>query len=385
MNKKLLAVAVAAALAAPGIALAEGSSVTISGFIKQGWENYSVSGSNNTRLNTSQNRMVDGASRIYFNSTEDLGNGLSGIMQVDFRVMPNNNVGVGASGTGLDGGNTYVGLKSDSWGELTMGRRDFHYMVATMPVDNTASIAGPLQAVPTSIIDYVGNRSVGVGSQGNAVKYQSPNWNGFSAVIGWSADVTFGTTGSDMAVSASTTKRKGDAWNFAPRYENGPFGIGYSYWRNKYDSPVAGVAFADERADTVWGYYKFGDFKIGLGWNKIKLEDATGLGELGHRVAWTIPMSYTWGPHNIAGHYSVARDIDGPGGNQADTGARMGAIAYSYSFSKRTAIGLAYAKINNDKNINYDFFTSNGFGTPLTGVIAGESPRMLQATVVHNF
>jgi predicted porin len=391
MNKKLLAVAVAGALAAPGVAFAQ-STVTISGFIKQGLENYSVSNSNAGRLNNSQMRLVDSASRIYFNSTEDLGNGLKGIMQVDLRIMANNNVGVGGAGVGLDGGNTYVGLKSATLGELTMGRRDLHYMVATMPVDDTASVAGPLQAVPTSIMDFIGSHGVGVGSQANTVKYETPNWSGFSGVLAWSANVEdnnrFPGQLSDMNFSApGVASRKGDAWNFAPQYVNGPFGIGYSYWRNKYDSATAGEALADERADTLWGYYKFGGFKIGLGWNKIKLEDAVLGGEIAHRQAWTIPMSYTWGPHNIAGHYSVARNAEGPGGNMGDTGARMGAIAYSYSFSKRTSVGLTYAKINNDKNINYNFFTSNGFGTPVIGggVQPGESPRMIQATIAHSF
>jgi predicted porin len=390
MNKKLLAVAVVSALAAPGVALAmDGSTVTISGFIKQGLESYSVSGSpSNTRLNTSQMRLVDSASRIYFNSTEDLGNGLKGVMQIDMRVWPNTNAA--ANGAGLDGGNTYVGLRSDTWGELSMGRRDFHYMVATIPIDNMASVAGPLQTSPTSIIDYVGNKSVGVGSQQNAVKWASPNWNGFSAVIGYSAEV--GSGGSDMALpggigglAAGTTTRKGDAWNVAPMYINGPFGVGYSYWKNKFDQPAAGLGLANERADTLWGYYTINGFKIGLGWNKIKLDDATGAGELGNRDAWTIPMNYTWGPHNVAAHYSVARDINTPAGDIVDSGARMFAIAYSYSFSKRTSVGLAYAKISNDTNINYDFFTSNGFGAPATGVLNGESPRMFQATIAHSF
>lgn len=390
MNKKLLAVAVAGALAAPGLALAQASSVTISGFIKQGVESTAYSGvTSNTRLNDSQMRLVDSASRVVFNSTESLGNGLSGIMQVDVRVWPNTDIASGGPGIGLDGGNTYVGLSSKTMGELTLGRRDLHYMVATIPLDGTPGGAGALQATPTSLIDYIGSESVGVGSQKNTVKWQSPNWNGFSSVIAWSMDV--GNSAGDMAASA-TSARKGNAWNIAPMYVNGPWGIGYSYWRNKYDAPAAGAPIAgspagtpDERADTLWGYYKFGDFKIGLGWNKIKLDDATGLGKIVDRDAWTLPMSYTWGPHSVAGHYTVARDVDTAAGNLNDTGARMFAIAYSYSLSKRTQVGLTYAKINNDSGVNYGLFTSNGFGSPASTLVNGESPRMVQATVNHSF
>ena len=88
MNKKLLAVAVAGALAAPGVALAQASSVTISGFFKVGWENLNYSNAVATRLNTSQYRVVDNSSRIIFTSVEDLGNGLSAVGQLDVRFAP---------------------------------------------------------------------------------------------------------------------------------------------------------------------------------------------------------------------------------------------------------------------------------------------------------
>ncbi|MFH1044172.1 MAG: porin [Pseudomonadota bacterium] len=392
MNKKLLAIAVAGALAAPGVALAEGSSVTISGFIKQGLEQLSYSGTPaDTRLNTSQMRVVDGASRVVFNSTESLGNGLSGIMQVDLRITGNVNAWVGPGGVGLDGGNTYVGLKSDSWGELSMGRRDMHYMVATIPLDNTPSVAGPLQYSPTSLIDFVGNVGSGVGSQGSAVLYKTPNWNGFSAALGYTAN--FADTTGDMnipvggvaaGVAAGTaSSRKGDGWNVAPMYVNGPFGIGYSYWSNKYDAP--GITTLDDRSDTLWGYYTFNGFKIGLGWNRIELTDAIAGTKAAERDAWTIPMSYTSGPHNIAGHYTVAGDIDDATGSVADSGARMFAIAYSYSFSKRTAVGLSYSKIDNDSLANYGFFTGHAQGSATEWPLAGESPRSIQATIVHSF
>jgi predicted porin len=59
MNKKLMAVAVAGALAAPGVALAQASSVTISGFFKVGLESlsYSNQAAGVSRLNNSQMRV----------------------------------------------------------------------------------------------------------------------------------------------------------------------------------------------------------------------------------------------------------------------------------------------------------------------------------------
>ncbi|HEV8094695.1 MAG TPA: porin, partial [Burkholderiales bacterium] len=64
MNKKLLAVAVAGALAAPGVALAQ-SSVTISGNFKASFQQYKIGNAAPARAgtNTSQTLVHDDSSR----------------------------------------------------------------------------------------------------------------------------------------------------------------------------------------------------------------------------------------------------------------------------------------------------------------------------------
>ncbi len=86
MNKKLLAVAVASALAVPVTASAQ---VTISGIFKVGISNISMGGTVTPgRANDSQLRVDDNSSRILFNVTEDLGGGLAAIGQLDLRFAP---------------------------------------------------------------------------------------------------------------------------------------------------------------------------------------------------------------------------------------------------------------------------------------------------------
>src|ERR1035437_1053695 len=155
MNKKLLAVAVAGALAAPGVALAQASSVTISGFFKVGWENLNYSNSPATRLNSSQNRVVDNSSRVIFNSVEDLGNGLAAVGQLDVRFAPDQASNIQTSNP-IGSGNTFVGLKSNTMGMLTIGRWDLHYGKAG---DATADKAGALQASTISLFDYINGTS----------------------------------------------------------------------------------------------------------------------------------------------------------------------------------------------------------------------------------
>ncbi len=416
MNKKLLAVAVAGALAAPGVALAQASSVTISGFFKVGVENINYGSAGQGRLNSSQTRVQDNSSRMLFNSTEDLGNGLSAVGQLDLRFTPNSATATPTSNP-IGSGNTWVGLASKSWGRITVGRHDLHYGKAP---DDTAAKAGALEAAAISLFDYIGSTVIANGSRTqNVVRYDMPNINGLDATVAWSSNPV-GNQNGDMvcaggAAATSCTaaitnppvlsNRRGDGWNINPQYTNGPFQIGYDYWRARPDFVAAsGTAAAlsvysavpfDQRGDSVYGYYKFGGFKVGLGWNKSRLETSAsgqiaGFGsgaKVGERTAWTLPMSYVWGPHNVVGHYTRTNNISSDTGTYAGTAtsARMIAIAYVYDLSKRTSLGLTYAKINNDANINYNFFTSTSFGGTDTAPINGESPRLLQATIKHMF
>jgi len=384
MNKKLLAVAVAGALAAPGVALAQASSVTISGYFKQGLENLSYSNAVATRLNSSQMRLVDGSSQIHFNSVEDLGNGLSAIAQLDIRFHPDSGGGNQVGGPIGATGNTWVGLKSTTLGALTMGRNDLHYGQGG-GVDMITK-AGALQAWNVSLMDYIGGAPIANTTRTPSVlKYTSPNWNGLSAIVAWSAN-PLAASPNDMnpAPAAGTSTRKGDGWNINPSYVNGPFSIAYSYWRAKADSPAPGTN--DQRGDELAGDYKFGGFKIGLEWNKSRLDDANTGVRIAERTAWSLPMSYTWGPNMVVGHYTRAGNIsNGAGLNTNDTGARMVAVAYVYSLSKRTSLAATYAKINNDSNGTYNLFTSQALGSADASVAPGENPRMFQLSVMHAF
>lgn len=407
MNKKLLAVAVAGALAAPGVALAQASSVTISGFFKVGLESLSISNavpndaSPGTRhLNNSQMRVVDNSSRIIFNSVEDLGNGLAAVGQLDVRFDPSQ-ASTAPTSNPIGSGNSFVGLKSNTWGMLTIGRWDLHY--GKQP-DDIAAKAGALEATAISLMDFIGPNPIANATRTqNVIKYDSPNWNGFAATLAWSANPGGNFEGDTTTVAAASTAsgRKGDAWNFNPSYNNGPFSVGYSYWRAKNDAPTAttvnpvtgAIAGVDQRGDVVYGSYTFGGFKVGLAWNRSRLDTAVdngaGVGagtRVAQRSAWTLPLSYNWGPHTVLGHYTRAQHISSDVfTDTGDTGARMYALAYVYDLSKRTSLAVTYAKINNDRDAAYNFFTSTSLGSADAGVTAGESPRLLQFGIKHAF
>lgn len=374
MNKKLMAVAVAAAMA-PGLALAQ-SSVTISGIFKVGVDNISL-GQRASGTNHSETRVTDNSSRIIFNVTEDLGGGLQAIAQMDGRFAPDISTTFNASG------NTWVGLRGKSWGTLTLGRHDLHY--GKQP-DDIASKAGALMGTAVSLMDYAGGGSVAIANgtrTNNVVRYDTPQWGIFSGTLAYSTNAT----GVEADLTALNTTRKGRAWNVNPVLTGSVWQLGYSYWNGKSDAAPVAVAPAttnDQRGDVIYGYYRWGGFKLGAAWNKSRLRSAGGNAVLSNRTAWTIPVSYTWGKHNVYAHYTKARSDR----QITNTGASMFAAAYVYDLSKRTTLGVTMAKITNSSAGTYNFFTNANtgvFGSVNAAPLAGEDPRLIAVNIRHAF
>jgi len=418
MNKKIAAVAVAGLFAAPVAALAQ-SSVTISGVLKGGFENLKLNNFSSLRTgaetNKSQYGVVDDSSRIIFNVREDLGGGLAAIGQLDMRVKPDDTQGAAQPNGNFVQGNSHMGLQSSSWGRIFFGRQDLHYF------NTSGNISGKnsLRADSISLLSYAGAGTTAIAGTTrtqNVVHYTTPNWGGFTGIIAYSSNPT--TTDGDMVAGAGTlnANRKGRAWNLNPNYAAANWQIGYSYWNSKPDggttafpaallASVAGVGGTAASSGTtnqvgnrLYGDYTFGfGLKIGLAvdWTKLKTDNDIGTmpagipssGTIAKRTAWSIPFQYSFmGKHQITGHYTKAKSdtqLDNIGINS--TGANMWALGYSYDLSKRTSLGVTYARINNQSNGMYNFFTSASLGLGQGGILPGEDPRMFGTTFRHAF
>ena len=406
MKKKLLAVAVAGALAAPGLALAQ-SSVTISGIFKVSLDNQRI-GSYTRAGRNSENRIADDSSRVLFNVVEDLGGGLQAIAQLDWRIVFD-------QGADNIGGNNHVGLRSKTLGRIFVGRQDLHYFNRE---SNLTDLAGSLKADSISLLAYAGGGGQAIAAATrtpNVIHYTSPNWGGFTVVGAYSTSPNPALAVAGVAAAGSVTEsdigsavRKGNAWTINPNYDGGNWQVGWSHWNQKNDGGIGAAlatnAGADQRSDRLYGSFKMAGFKVGLAWDKSRLKAATaGAGvtgvasggvagvaggafasgtELSNRTAWSIPVSYTMGNNQFHAHYTRARDDRAIAGDQ---GARMLALSYQYTMSKRTSVGLTYATIRNNANANYNLFTNGSLGSASSVAIAGEDPRMLAGTIRHAF
>lgn len=381
MNKKLLAVAVAGALALPGVALAQ-SSVTISGLFSISLGNlnigsYNTTGARAAGSNSSESRITDNSSRIVFSVVEDLGGGLQAIGQIDWRVSVDNGADTASNGAGGPGGNNHVGLRSKSWGRILIGRQDLHYFNTSSDIN--AGGRGDLKVNPFTILAFLPN-GVPVGNASrtpSVVHYTTPNWGGFTGIIAYSMN-PIGAASNEADIGC--TVRKGRGWNVQPDFQGPNWQITYSYLSAKADCGVAD----DQRGDRLAGSYAWGGLKVGLAWDRSRLTSVATGADTHRRTAWSIPVSYTWGPNIIEGHYTKARDDQV---TAAQDGAKMFALQYTYNLSKRTSLSATYSKITNDVGAAYNFFaaTSGAIGHASAGVLAGEDPRLISASIRHAF
>jgi len=401
MNKKLLAVAVAGVFAAPVAALAQ-SSVTISGQIKGGFEGESIGNYSAARpagSNKSTTGVVDDSSAIVFTVLEDLGNSMQAEVRLDFRPTINNggssNNNLNTSGGGVStfgaGGNTHIGLKSKQWGTIFVGRQDLHYF------NNESNITdkGSLRASPNALLAFVTNQggkvqSIATASRTpNVVYYKTPDFGPFWMIVAYSSN-----PGTAANQDIGAVGRKGRAWNLNPNFSGANWQVGYSYYSAKNDAATVlatSVATGDQRGDRLYGSYVWNGFKLGLAWDKSRVASALTGVQLANRTAWSIPASYTWGPHSVHAVYTKAGNDKAAGNAGLITSANEWAMAYAYELSKRTSVALSYARINNGANANYMLFASTSLGVDnstasgTTGVLAGEKPTMWGVTLRHAF
>jgi predicted porin len=174
MNKKLMAVAVAGALAAPAVAFAQASSVQLYGRANLGVDRYEAKGATAGTASDwkGRTRVYDNGSRFGLRGEENLGGGLKALF-----LMESGAPWTAATATAKVARLTrpsacarvaYVGPASN-WGQLTLGRQNVCGPTAGMNRQaNYGSVAN--QTSPAA------GRGMGPGvaRQSNTVQYASP-------------------------------------------------------------------------------------------------------------------------------------------------------------------------------------------------------------------
>src|ERR1700676_5266443 len=208
MNKKLVVLAVAGAFASPLAVQAQTANVTLygranidlefingktcqsglsagaavgGGTVLRGCSALSSAAATDAISNPTVTRVSSNSSRFGMRGTESLGGGLNAIFQLESNVNWDSG---NSSASGIASRETFAGLQG-SWGKVTMGK-------FLAPQDDLHPIFGNAPTLTTSILSTAnvwafGSLTKGQGGfdsrLGNNVRYDSPNYQGFTGAF----------------------------------------------------------------------------------------------------------------------------------------------------------------------------------------------------------
>ena len=376
MKKKLMAVAVAGALAAPAAVLAQASTVQIYGKLTYEY-GYADLGAGRPNTDVAQ---TPGGGNVGFRGEEKLGGGLSAWFQCESSADVR-----GINGDGFCTRNSAVGFKG-AFGNLHFGRWDSPFKRAinmgTVGVQDTGLLghsfvfaggSGGTNAITRSNRNRWKRRDVGW------TYYESPNFGGFQVLAAFTPG-----NAATTAIDGVTVNPKPRVLSLGGIYRGGPLAIGAGYERHNDFNTVAGSG--DDDAWNVSVAYTFGTVKVGVAYLDADYDIAPGVSL--EKKNWNLGVDWTIaGPHAVEAAWTKAGDSKGNStvaiGNVAasgpDTGADLFAIKYRYSFSKRTRVWFGYINLDNDNAASYAL---GGTAAPLT---PGENMNAWVFHVQHSF
>lgn len=392
MQKKIIALAIAAAFSAP--AFADTSNVTVYGVANVSYD-MTKTGTVAAANSFSSNKVSSNTSRIGLKGTEDLGDGLSAIWQIESLINIDNNTngapGNTAATNTLGGRNTFAGLSSKTAGTVLLGRHDTPYNISTRKLDiftdgiadnrsimggglgPTANAAGALNNAPTVGASFDGR-------QPNVVAYISPAMSGLTAAIAYVA-------GAEGQTTAAQTK--GSAWSMAGLYSLDAFYASLAYEQHNLGTAAGSLVIPAQATLTATTYkesatklglgYTIDAFSVGFAYEKTTDNFAGAAGNmLGHNAY------YLAGKYNVSANDAIKLAYTKAGANAtASTGAKQFSLGYDHNLSKRTTVYAMYTKLSNETGGTYAL-SANGTGAPAVAA-AGAAPSAFSFGLKHTF
>lgn len=296
-----------------GAAHAE-SSVTLYGLVDLGYTyDYNESRGSAQSIDSGN----ESGSRWGIKGEEDLGNGLKAIFQLESGFNADNGTS-GQSGR-LFGRWAYVGLASNRWGELRLGRQ---WVLGREwgGVATPFSIAWSRSGLSTTF-GYNDGDFGASGIADNMVMWRSPKMRGFEVAAGYSfainGDEEFGTGNNDRMVTAGV------------RYSRGPLRAALTYEH----------AYADQRRTAgnasnwqLGASYDFEVVRVYAGAGRMSDASRGPSRGLDKDYAWTAGVRIPAGPGALLASWQQT----------TDSKIKAYAVGYQYELSKRTDLYIFY-------------------------------------------
>jgi predicted porin len=382
MQKKIIALAVAGLMS--GAAFAQ-SNVTVYGVADATFDSVKVSGVGSAE--PGHNRVSTNSSFIGFKGVEDLGGGLKAVFQLEGGASFD---GAGAFSFSRD---SYAGI-AGGFGTVVMGNltgptralgASMDVFAGSTGIGANSGIIGKFGGVLTNItVDANGSVATAATAMTrsstqtstfdtrwkNAIAYISPSFSGLTVVAAYVANENK----TDAASSLNTS-----GYDIGANYTNGPLVVGLTYNKANVNNSAANAALAGlvdaSASDTRLGAsYDMGVAKISALYDRVKVS-GTGFSET--QNVWGLGVGVPVGAGKIVGQYYKAGDISGS--SFENYGARLRAVGYEHSMSKRTILKATYANLRAKDNGTY------GFGVNGMAVTSGDKSTGFQVGLRHSF
>ncbi|MFC5462327.1 porin [Massilia niabensis] len=281
------------------------------------------------------------SSRLGFRGTEDLGNGLKAMFNIEAGVA----LDTGAADSALFGRRAVVGLQG-GFGQLTVGREysPIASVAAATDVFGQGFYGSNLSAFTTNRLTR---------RLANSVNFKSAPVAGFSLLAAWSA-------------GERTVEPSGDLTGVALEYVNGPFYVGAGYHR------LERIVFHHDSERVLGAGYKLGNFDF-----KANYLSADQAGSNNKFEQTNVGAAYGIGANKF--FVNLQR-------NEIESGARGNAwaIAASHSLSKRTNLYTSYGTVRNNARAVFGLNSSSTNVTPPATAL-GADPSAFTVGVRHMF
>lgn len=408
MNKKLMALAVAAAVTAPGLALAQGqqgialtaqpgvasnAGITLYGRVDETimYDQYK-NAANTAVKDVTKSDLYSPGNAMGVKGREDLGGGTAAWFQLEIGVWPSERLDTATTtGNNWGGRNSGIGISS-GMGDIVLGNWDTPYKqtyfvwnslnsggfspggVIMGMADSTGALnnalctntvnngTGSVNVTPNNVCVTEATLSATAWSRrvSNSVQYWSPVMSGFQFKLMTAMNPY--QSPSNVAFPGGLPKAKEYSANAT--WARGPLslGLGYDYHEGLRPNTVSatGAVNPKDTAVQIAGKWNFGPGEIGVGYEQITYGNnaASGATDNGMKVpAYVVNGRFNVGPGAIWASYSAA---DAKSCTQAGATAATAigtavcgvkpkemSIGYDYILSKRTKMYIAYNKIDN--------------------------------------
>lgn len=351
------------------------NSVSIYGLIDASFESISNVGAAGSTLSRMPTNTGTAPSRLGFRGSEELGNGLSAVFTLEMGIAPN--TGTLNQGGRAFGRQAFVGLSSP-YGTFSLGRQ------------YTMTFWSGLDA------DILGGGIYGTGSLDsylpNARADNALAWKGKFG--GWTLGGTYSLGRDTVNAGPSPAGTNcpggvvGDAaacreWSVMAKYDEARWGVALAndrlYGRTLGPAPdaVFGGLNSSGKTDnrlTLNGWFKVGEAKVGGG---LIRRSNDGSATVPHSDLWHVGVAYPVSPALTLSAQALTLRYN----ESSAYNSNLFAIRGDYQFSKRTAVYLQMARINNNANAAVSV---SGGGTG-SNPVAGQSQNGLNAGVRLSF